>query len=95
MSYNIKVGDLVMVVRGMPCCGALTGAEGHVFTVTAIRGCLTNTRNRCNECKDNTVANDAAANGHPTRPPIQLSRLKVIPPLENLEHTTTKEEVTA
>lgn len=28
---EIKKGDLVMVVRGNPCCGHQTGAEGMVF----------------------------------------------------------------
>lgn len=27
----IRAGDLVMVVRGQPCCGTITGHEGLIF----------------------------------------------------------------
>jgi len=33
MSDEIKLGDLVMVVRGKPCCGN-TNTLGYIFTVS-------------------------------------------------------------
>lgn len=34
---EIKVGDMVMVVRGMPCCGATGRHMGHTFVVSAVK----------------------------------------------------------
>lgn len=31
----IRVGDLVVVWRGMPCCGMLIDSHGHIFKTTA------------------------------------------------------------
>ena len=37
---RIKLGDLVYVARGVPCCGSLTGMEGTVFVTTTSRETL-------------------------------------------------------
>ena len=50
MSNDIKPGDLVMVVRGMPCCGFFGARKiGHVFVVSRVKG--TEAHHFCQGCK--------------------------------------------
>ena len=80
----IQVGDMVMVVRGVTCCGSLTGSEGKIFAVTSI---FTDTKGYiCDFCEAKNE--QYAARGLPGTPrAIDLDRLKRIPPLSELEET--------
>lgn len=89
---TIQVGDLVIVVRGMPCCGHLTGAEGKIFEVTAFH---TLTQDElCENCYT-LLPKELASHGLQDYRPIANSRLQKIPPLSELEssteYTTNKE----
>ena len=82
----IQVGDLVQVVRGMPCCGAVTPMQGHIFKVTGFK----ETKGKCKNCS-------ARANGWMSAKggmfPIDVPRLKRIPPLSELEGQRTEEGI--
>jgi len=89
MSEPIKVGDLVVVARGMPCCGTRTGREGTIFVVSSIVLCPDVI---CLVCKA------------PLPPPtafgsrwkgFDLQRLRKIPPLWELDETEHKDELPA
>ncbi len=92
MSERIKVGDLVMIVRGHECVMNLY--QGVIFTVTGF------VQPRfggwhCARCgRDNAGGNEAAATGfHKAHAPI--SWLKKIPPLTEPETVERKEELPA
>ena len=92
MSEPIKVGDLVMVVRGRYCCGHETGHEGSIFTVT--RFYTPNPRfEKCKFCDRPDV--EMGAYGLPQRMSIDVYRLKRIPPLSELDDVKRDEEITA
>ena len=88
---DIKVGDLVQIVRAGRCgCGA---SIGHIFTVRAIvrqvnRGYCVYCMVRFDSCGDMVTVNDKGNR-------CELWRLKKIPPLSELERVTEKEELTA
>ena len=88
MSEPIKVGDMVVVVRGMPCCGHSTPMQGHIFRVAQIRE-RTMTRFPCLYCAAESD-NPAALGGEK---PVDLCRLKRIPPLSELEGERTQEDL--
>ena len=88
MSEPIKVGDLVQVVRGMPCCGKITQLMGTVFKVSAL---VDNEGTTCITCGAIVKRIDPiSVRGHPQFA-FQLSRLKRIPPLSELEGERTEE----
>ena len=80
----IVAGDLVQVVRGMPCCGHPTPMQGHIFQVTYIY-----TGNpmgaTCDYCDRGFKSGELLAKGGDK--PIDVVRLKRIPPLDELEGT--------
>ena len=88
-AMNIKPGDLVMVVRGRECCGAVGTAIGRVFRVRKIyRGPV----NPCNECgsnADRTLAMEEELLGY------AVSRLKRLDPDALKDDIHTTDEVTA
>lgn len=86
MEKPISVGDLVQVVRGMPCCGA-ERALGWTFKVSAIR---LSQKSHCAICKT-SFQGTSLADGHPSWHPFQLHRLKRIPPLGELGQRTLDE----
>lgn len=104
-SERIEVGDLVMVVKPVLCCGF---GGGHIFTVT---GLMSNaerygprewTHAQCRHCGElHEIKNIAAwmagisADGHPSDI-FGVTRLKRIPPpLSEPSHTETHEETSA
>jgi hypothetical protein len=86
----INVGDLVQVVRGMPCCGHATGAEGMIFVVYSIKDC---SGEYCVFC--NALLPPVTAHGCPGRRGINIPRLRLIPRLWELDETEYKEELSA
>ena len=88
MNEPIEVGDLVQVVRGMPCCGATTKLMGVVFKVSSL---VDNEGTACSSCGAIVKKVDpTSVTGHPIFA-FQLSRLKRIPPLSELEGQRTEE----
>lgn len=85
---EINVGDLVMVVKALPCCG-WTGGIGDMFYVAEIF--LTDGQcDKCGNITEEACANPAIdENGYP------LTVLKKIPPLTEPESITTDEGITA
>jgi hypothetical protein len=83
----IKVGDLVVVNRPTECCRN-PYALGFTFVV---RDVVVHT-GRCHHCK--TRETKIVAGGHPLCD-FNVSRLKRIPPLDELETTKHDEEITA
>jgi len=84
---DIKVGDLVMVVRGMTCCGAITGSEGAVFQVTE----LAPTVGKCLVCRSSHSPGTAHSKEVPAG--IDLDRLRKIEPLSREDSIeTTKQD---
>src|SRR5260221_6522076 len=91
MSDNaIRVGDLVRVARGMPCCGHPTGAEGMIFAVRSIEHTYGEYCDFCNRLDPEDVANGCAG-----RLGIDLSRLRKIPDLWELDEAERKESLSA
>jgi hypothetical protein len=90
MDKPISVGDLVMVMRQSACiCPNESKIIGHVFTVTNLRviGGL------CQACgRPLAIANVAI--GHSGGGDVEVSRLKRIPPLEELDDVKKDEEIT-
>jgi hypothetical protein len=90
-----KPGDLVMVVKPMPCCG--NGKTiGKPFIVREIRTAMTP---RCQYCGvvshsiDLAMTDEVGARGLPIG--RQLSRLIKIDPLTEQDKTETLQEITA
>ena len=91
MSERIAVGDLVVVVRGLSC-GCLNRV-GEVFRVSEIR--KSSPTGMCTSCNAIFDAQGiTVACGHPEGT-VNIKRLKRIPPLEELERETRKEEIEA
>lgn len=87
MSEQIKVGDLVYVDKVMPCGH---GRIGYTFTVTKIRASAAG-GTRCTVCgtmRHNLVV---AERDDGTGRVCEISRLKRIPPMSQLEHFRTEE----
>lgn len=83
MSNDIKAGDLVMVVKPTFCCGSgeslgnfytVTGSPLYSLSRCAVCGFVTSTLNEV-QLDDDEVC--------------EVSRLKKIPPLSDLEDVTT------
>jgi hypothetical protein len=87
---GIAVGDLVVVARGMPCCGHRTGAEGSIFVVSAIEPYA---QEICISCKAPLPL--PTAFGHRGGKGFDLPRLRRIPPLSELDEAEHKEETPA
>ena len=85
---ELKDGDLVQVVKPVPCCGRTTPMQGHIFKVTSIDVAIPGYR--CNYC---AVICPAEASAHGGEKPVDLSRLKRIPPLDELEGVRTEENI--
>lgn len=81
----ISVGDLVVVVRGTRCCG-VAGNIGLVYRVALIRP---EAHWHCTYCRSHEREPLVAAASHING--YQLSRLKRIPPLDELESERTDE----
>jgi hypothetical protein len=90
MNSPIKVGDLVQVVRGKPCCGYIGPKTGTYFIVTAIvnRGIKA-----CPNCHKESVfiklLDGSGQKGW------RIERCERIPPLAELEQAEDKEELPA
>jgi hypothetical protein len=87
MDKPISVGDLVVVVRGMPCCGALTKRNGLFFKVSAISPDNGAACDSCGKIGGEMHAKDE--NGLR----FDISRLKRIPPLSELESEKRDEDL--
>ena len=83
MSEQIRVGDLVMVAYGMPCCGVMTDTNGTFFTVKALAG---PTLADCLFCKTASPDSPCAFDGFQF---YDICRLKKInpPPVEETRDT--------
>lgn len=84
----IDVGDQVVVVR-LPSCGCAT-AMGHVFEVIGIRG--SSTPPICITCHQERKDGNPAAFGE-GHDPVELYRLRKLPPLKELEGKRTEEPI--
>jgi hypothetical protein len=96
MSEPIKVGDLVMIVRGHECAVRLKG--GIPYTVTAIvpqvgGGWYCNACNTKDHAPHDLFGAALWHTGHGNGMP--LSWLKRIPPLSELDDVKNDEEITA
>ena len=86
---RIAPGDLVVVVKPVPCCGH-SGSVGETFRVKE----LAHVRWHCVRCgKVHDASLVARRVGHPWV--YLLARLKRIPPLDELERNEIVEELTA
>jgi len=83
MSENIKAGDLVMVVKPLSCCGRFDGV-GFIYTVT---GLPSHKLSRCGYCGivEDSINELKLSDGSV----CEISRLKKIPPLSDLEDVET------
>ena len=104
MSEPIKVGDLVMVVRGHSCAIELIG--GVPFTVESIEPQIGGSW--CNRCGERNIAPESlyGATGVP-KPRVKVMKakfpkgamplewLKKIPPIGELDDVKRDEEITA
>lgn len=79
---------MVMVVRGPHCCLRPYGDEGRIFTVSALK----HHESRCSLCKSARFGMLAEREGGPG---AFVSRLKRIPPLDELEGEKLDEEIHA
>lgn len=99
MNEEIKLGDTVMVVRGMPCCGfASRGSLGRIFIVDEIAS-MSDRRipdnSVCAGCFQVVPLHTPIAISFLNASMYLLSRLKKLPPLADEEiRTELKEEVT-
>lgn len=84
----IDVGDRVMVVR-LPSCGCDT-ALGDVFDVAGIRG--SENSPVCLTCRKERIDGNPAAFGE-KHMPVELYRLKKLPPLKEMEGRKTEEPI--
>ena len=85
---DIKVGDLVVVVRGAPCCGN-TQHLGLVFRVAVIFPL----EGHCNHCGEEPPPQYGADYELESDSGFSLSTLKRIPPLSELEGERTQEDI--
>jgi hypothetical protein len=84
----IKEGDLVVVVKPMPCCGG-TRMLGYTFMAGRIR--LSSENAFCGTCKH--VDGSKLVTEIPDGRVIRLSLLKKIPPLSELEGKEREREL--
>lgn len=95
MSEPIKVGDLVVAVRGCPGCGFRLGMHFQVSRIRTPRaeklgGFM------CQVCGWLKVAPDEpCAEGYDANGALPIAWLKRIPPLEELEGEKRREEIEA
>ncbi len=85
---EIKAGDLVMVVRGMKCCGTAKGV-GHVFVVASVEV----SASTCGHCGARSPERRVAF--HPSGAVADLCRLIRIDPPAQPESVETDREVVA
>ena len=83
----IQVGDLVVVVRKRLC--GCRSSVGNIFIVQALQQIIG--RGICIECGQLTFPIGTLAVQRPNRNWVELSRVKRIPPLEELEGQRTEE----
>lgn len=83
---NIKVGDLVMVVRPMPCCGGMKGV-GKIFVVEDIEEGI----GQCEEFFIQAFSLDALQKGTDIWWPIKA--LKKIDPPEEGDSLPTRKDI--
>jgi hypothetical protein len=84
---QIKIGDLVQVVKPVPCCGSITPMYGHIFVVTGFERCG---EGYCKICDARLPAWRGVLGGENR---VWEERLKRIPPLEELEGQRTEETI--
>lgn len=88
---NIKVGDLVMVVKPRECCGDAS-TVGLIFVVKEIKSSFT----RCPICGNSgseiRVISDIKVNNGRNFHPL-ITRLKKIQPLSELDTIETKKDL--
>ena len=89
MSERIAVGDLVQVVKPTLCCGS-TATLGYIFRVDNF---YSGPHGPCWRC--HRVGKEVLARRGKENDGWEISRLKRIPPLEELERETRKEEIEA
>lgn len=85
MSEPIKVGDLVQVVKVNHCCGSDVNL-GHIFVADHIQG----GPNRCASC-GRRFANSVDVWSTGSDWSAEITRLKRIPPMSQLEHYRSEE----
>jgi hypothetical protein len=85
---DIKVGDLVVVVRGMPCCGSDTKSLGKTYVVSDI---IEYKDNYCLNC--NVWLGSGLAAMYAIGRAVANNRLKRIPPLDELERDQIVKEL--
>lgn len=94
MSEQIKVGDLVQVVK-WPCCGSHLG---RIFKVGAMWNGVSDV-NGCWQCSFIQSAGSPVIAGEGSRDSdgfrAKIEYLKRIPPLDELERVSEREELTA
>ena len=93
MANDIKAGDLVMVVKPMPCCGNLSWL-GRIFKAGLVESC----RYECEACGRRSIEVTAECGG--VAPggevySVEISRLMKIDPPAQPESTETRKEITA
>lgn len=86
----IQVGDLVQVIKAQPCCGSI-GTVGQVFVVKNIRQ-PRGGGSSCSYCFAVSFKG-LFAEGKQDGSLTHLSRLKRIPPLDELEGQKTEEKL--
>lgn len=87
MANNIKVGDLVMIVKRTPCCNK--GTVGAVFTVAGFDSAILVL---CAHCGHAMVSPDCVVADRGSL--VLTSRLRKIDPLTEPEHIEQPEELT-
>lgn len=93
MSEEIKVGDLVIIVRSTSCCGE-TSDIGDIFTAGTVFNSPVTECDICGKSLGNTTlvgiqGEEDGESGYP------LSRLKKINPSTEPERVETQQEITA
>ena len=91
MSKPLEVGDLVMVVRGKKCCRA----SRHIGRIFRIERFISKSAGSCTLCGKPLEAVIQAVPPDIHRSGYSLYRLKLIPPLSELERTKEEEGVLA
>jgi hypothetical protein len=85
---SIEAGDLVMVVKPLPCCGGVN-LLGYTFTAGRIR--LSSENAFCGVCK--SVFGSQPVTALQSGYVIELALLKKIPPLSELEGKEREREL--
>ena len=88
MDKPISVGDLVQVIRGTPCCGS-GRTLGEIHRVTALRKTEALMCNRCLTIDSGMTVAELEGEDKV----CEVSRLKRIPPLDELEGVKSQEPV--